>query len=199
MANPVVNGGLRLFRQKQAQELEIVIIPSSDSSNTFMGDAVKQLSGAAKAIGQGPLAMAVQVCTAVDAIYGTVQGFLPQFIDGTAAMNLGQLYRSASTDMYAVIRRANNEDEYVISDDGTSIGAAGIGKNTNLVCTAGSITGNQLSAFTANHSTGTSATYQLKIIGKLDIPNNDTTLGNAQYIVRINNAQTSGGTGTLGV
>lgn len=200
MANTASQGGLRLFKGDPTQNLEMVCFTTSESNNIGIGDAVVTSSGNATNDGYGgPNARAVAKASTSGAIFGVIMGFLPHMVNGNTNPNLSIVYRAASTFMYAVVRRAVPTDRYLISDDGTAIGIAGIGKNGNLVANACN-TATGLSEMTLNHTVATSnATYQLKVTGILDNPLNNPAVGNAVYEVSINNCEIGSGTGTVGV
>lgn len=202
MANVTKNGGLRLFQQKITQDLETCLAASGDSTILGRGDAVKT-AGSSGQIGNGPYVKTVTRVSAGDAIYGVVEGVVQQSV--ASGMSLDRTYRPASTAMYVLIRVANNEDVYAISDDGTTA-VTDIGENANLTGNGGgttitncdTVTG--LSTMLLDSSThATTATLQLKMIGFEPVPNNTPGQANASILVRINNCETSGGTGTAGV
>lgn len=206
--NPIVNGGLRLIDAVNGAGagLEIVLIPSSDSDPTGIGDPVQQtaVSAPGGSIGAGQNVAECSLGSATSVVYGVVQCLLPQYTDGTGVMNLSQVYRSASTNEYALIRIANNQDVYQITDDGALAGLTVSHMNYNFkftVNTCDTVTG--LSKFYIDSANGaTTATYPLKVIGPADDSSNGTfpvTNGYAHWRVNLNNVTRSGGTGTVGV
>jgi hypothetical protein len=207
MSNVSQDGGLRLKKMNTAGQTEVVFIPASDGTLLGIGDAVKlSASNTSGSIGQGPSKAGVTRCAAGDQIYGVIQGFLPHFSDGTGNMDLTINYRKASTAEYACIRLANNLDEYSITDDGNlasgvagANGVANIGYNANLVVSNASTSTGLSKMQLGGASVASTATLQLKIVGVEDDVRNDPTSNNARYMVRINNANASGGTGTTGV
>ncbi len=203
MANVVKKGGLRLYRQRQPQELELCIIPSSDTTIVGRGDAMKT-AGSSTSLGSGPTVKTVARVSAGDAIYGVVEGVLEHWIEGTG-MSLDRTHRPASTTMYVMVRPANNVDQYVICEDGTTA-LADIGENANLtgngggttITDADTVTG--LSTMMLDTSThATTATLQVKMIGFADAADNTPASANADIVVTLNNVELSGGTGTAGV
>jgi hypothetical protein len=203
MPNVIRNGGLRLFQQKIDQDLELCIIPSSDSVIVGRGDAVKT-AGSSTSSGSGPVVRTVARVSAGDAIYGVVEGFLEHFIEGTG-MSLDRTHRPASTTMYVMVRPANNTDVYAITSDGTTA-LAEIGENANITGNGGGTTITDadtvsgLSTMQLDSSThATTATLQLKMIGFEDRADNTPASANASILVTINSAERSGGTGTAGV
>lgn len=203
MANVNKNGGLRIYRQAVDQPLEWCLIPSTDSTIVGRGDAVKT-AGSSGQIGSGPYVKTVARVAAGDAIYGVVEGVVEHFIEGTG-MSLDRTHRPASTSMYVTVRPANHQDVYAICEDGTTA-VTDIGENANLtgngggttVTDADTVTG--LSTMRLDTSThATTATLQVKMIGFVDNPVNTPASANADMLVRLNNIEVSGGTGTEGV
>ena len=133
--NPIVNGGLRLNDAVNGAGagLEMVLIPSSDTAPTGIGDPVQQtaVSSPGSSIGQGMSEPVCSLGSATSAVYGVVQSLLPQWTDGTGVMNLSQVYRSASTNEYALVRIANNQDVYVMTDDAATPGLTSGHMNDN--------------------------------------------------------------------
>lgn len=210
MSNNQISGGLRLYKaiSGAGQQLEMVHMRAGDSTATFIGDAVQIDSTAgAGSVGMGPIAIDVKQSAAGGAVYGVVQGFLPQFLDGTAPMNFTQMYRSASTAAYAVVRRANPDDIYCIMDDGnvasgvpSSLGLINVGYNANLAVAAGNTSTGMSNMKLGGASIATTATLQLKMLGVVNDALNDPTATFARWTVAINNCQSNtGGTGVLGV
>lgn len=198
MANVDAAFGLHLHEDTSKTPLELCFIPASDATAVFVGDAVKTGGSAGNTVGN-PKKRTVTQAAAGDPIYGVVQGFLQHW--NTDSMDLSKRFRAASTDLYVLIKPANNQDIYRIQadDDSVVIGDADIGLNANLVVNAGStitgISGMELDSDTK----ATTATLQLKIIGYDDRPSNEQGSANQDLLVRLNNVELSGGTGTLGV
>jgi len=201
MANKVIEGGLRLVEPKAMNNSEIVLISSNDSNNMGLGDPVQEYAANAGSIGSGPSVMQVAQGTATSAVYGVVQSYLAHYSDGTGVMNLSQVYRSASTAEYALIRVGNNEDIYEITDDGVLAGLTSGHLNYNYKFIASACdTANGMSKFQIDSNNGANtATYPIQVIGASLRQDNDPTLANASWRVRLNNVIRSGGTGTLGV
>lgn len=191
--------GLQLVEDNSLTPLELCIIDSGDGTATFVGDAVKT-AGDAKSITGNPIRKTVIQCAAGDPIYGVVQGFLPQMTGPGQSMDLGIRYRKASTSMYVLVKPANYQDIYrTQSDDvGTLIDSTYVGLNANLTVGSGStVTG--MSAMQLDSSTSqTTATLQLKIIDQ-DADRSFPGVANQTLLVRLNNIELGGGTGTLGV
>lgn len=203
MTNVIKKGGLRLIDAVNGagSGTEIVLIPASDTHAIGLGDPVAQLAGAYGSIGQGPSVSKVTQMTATGAIYGVVICMLPHYTDGNGQMNLSQTYRSASTAEYALIRVANNNDVYEITDDGVTPGLTSGHLDYNykfIVSDCDTNTG--YSNFQIDSANGAStATFPIKVIGPSMAPDNDPTSANASWRVSLNNVVRSGGTGTAGV
>src|ERR1700733_7979097 len=99
MTNTLKKGGLKLIDAVNGAGagMEICLVPSSDSNPTGLGDPVQESAAGYAQIGSGPNVMQVVLGTATSTVYGVVMSNLPQYSDGTANMNLTQVYRSAST------------------------------------------------------------------------------------------------------
>ena len=203
MANVALEGGLRLVDgvNGAGSGEEVVLISASDSNVMGIGDPVNQAAAASSSIGQGPIVQQVVQGTATGVVYGVVCCYLPHWTDGTATMNLSQVYRSASTAEYANIRVANNYDVYEITDDGVLPGLASGHLTYNYKFIAsGADTNNGMSKFQIDSNNGaTTATYPIKVIGPSMRPDVNSTLANASWRVTLNNVTRSGGTGVAGV
>lgn len=198
MANVDGAFGLALHQDISKAEPELCIIPSTDGTATFIGDPVKTAGSSAK-LGGGPNVRTVAQCAATNPIYGVVVGFLPHWV--ATGMDLGVRHRKASTAMYCLVKPANHLDIYRIQadDDGATLDAADIGLNADFIVGSGDAT-TGMSAVELDTSTkNTTATLSLKIIGVVDRP--DNALGTAQQdvLVRLNNIELSGATGTVGL
>lgn len=203
MANSQLEGGLRLVDAVDGagSGQEIVIIPSGDTNPTGIGDPMQMSAASYAQIGSGPNVQSVILGTATSAVYGVVTCLLPHWTDGTGNMNLIQVYRTASTNEYALLRVANNKDVYEISDDGVTAGLTSGHLNYNYKFIANTCdTNNGLSKFFIDSANGaTTATYPMKVIGPSNRVDNNPALANASWRVNLNNVVRSGGTGTAGV
>lgn len=203
MANQTAAGGLRLKKAVNGagQNLVMVYFSSSDATATGIGDPLVGVAAGGGSIGTGPTAPSVARATNSGKVDYIVDSFLPQYTSGTAAMNLGIMYRPASTAMYALARPTNNVDVYSITDDGTFsvAGATNIGSNANLVINNCSTTTGLSNVQLGGSTADTTATLQVKIVGVDPDPANDISSANAKWLVTINNAMESGGTGTVGI
>lgn len=198
MANVNAAFGLHLVEDNSLTPLELCFIPASDGTAMFVGDPVKTAGSAGQIVGC-PYKKTVAQCAATNPIYGVIVGFLPQMV--STGMDLGKRYRPASTAMYCLVKPANNQDIYrVQSDDvGGDLAATDIGLNADFIVGSGStfsgMSGVQLDTSTKN----TTATLSLKIIGFDDRPSNQVGVTNQDVLVRLNNIELSGGTGTVGL
>lgn len=203
MSNSVKYGGLVLTDAVNGAGagLEIVIVPTGDSHPTGIGDPLQQSAGDYTSINAGESVPLCAQGTATSAIYGVAMSMLPHYSDGTGSMNLSQVYRSASTKGYVLVRVANNADVYEISDDGATAGLTSGHINYNYKFIAADCdTVSGLSKFTIDSANGANtATYPLKVIGPSKDPSNDPTASYARWRVSLNNVVRSGGTGTAGV
>lgn len=197
MANVNAAFGLQLVEDNSQSPLELCFIPSTDSTAVFVGDAVKT-AGSSGNIAGGPKKRTVAQCAAGDAIYGIVQGVLAHHV--ATGMDLGKRYRPASVGMYVLIKPSNNQDVYRCqADDASGILAdVDIGLNAAIVVGSGSTFNGMSGMQLQTSSKATTATLQLKIIGFDDRPSNQSGVQYQDVLVRINNAELSGGTGTAG-
>ena len=198
MANVDGAYGLALHKDISKSELEMCFIPASDGTATFVGDPIKTAGSAGRIVGC-PYAKTVAQCAATNPIYGVVMGFLPHMV--SSGMDLGKRHRPASTAMYCLVKPANHLDEYRIQcdDEGSTLADVDIGLNADFIVGSGNAT-TGMSAVELDTSTkNTTATLSLKIINVVDRP--DNLLGSAQQdvIVRLNNIELSGSTGTVGL
>jgi len=190
MANVSRVNGFRAVKYNGAATTNLRVttyaILAADATAVFVGDAVK-LSGAADANG----VRAVTKAVAGDAIVGIVCEYLPDYA------NLNVTYRVGSTLRYVQVWDDPNE-VFAVQTSGT-FALADVGLNANLVDAGGStVTG--MSGETLDGSTkATTATLTFKTLDFYQISGNEPGNANAQILVRINNHQLAGGTGTLGV
>lgn len=198
MANVNAAFGLQLVEDNSLTPLEMCFIPSTDGTAMFVGDPVKTAGSAGNIVGN-PIKKTVAQCAATNPIYGVVVGFLPQMV--ATGMDLSKRHRPASTAMYCLVKPANHMDVYrVQSDDvGGDLAAVDVGLNADFIVGSGNATtgmsGVQLDTSTKN----TTATLSLKIIGIDDRPSNVAFSTNQDLLVRLNNIELSGSTGTVGL
>lgn len=155
------------------------VIPSSDNTATFVGDAVK-LAGTADTTGKIP---GVIQATSGAAVVGVIVAFEANFDALTT------LYRTALTERYCYVVD-DPSVLFAIQDDGDSdtMVVGDIGLNANFVVGSGSTTtGRSGMELNTNTAAGTS-TLDLKIHALLDTPNNE--IGDyGDYLVSFNNHQ----------
>ncbi len=123
---------------------------------------------------------------AAGAVSGVVVGFGPEFIGPDKG------YRPASTAGHVLI----NDDPDTIYEvmDNANGGVAMNGANANLVIGAGNA-GTRQSGFALNSaSASTTATLQVKVMRGQNRPDNDPTLPNAKWLVRLNNSNVDSNT-----
>lgn len=199
--------GLKLHKASTApQALETCFIPATDSVIYGKGDVVKT-AGSSGAIGNGPNVKTVARISAGDAMYGVIEGF-DEVNVASSSFSLDRTHRPASVAMYAHVRVLNNVDEYTIyaDDEGATLAVTDVGLNANITGNGGSTTitnantTNGMSTMMLDTSTkDTTATLQLKIVGFYNDPNLSVGSTNQKVVVRANNCETSGSTGTAGV
>lgn len=202
MSNVVVEGGLRLYRANNGdgQELVTCIALAGDGTRIGIGDPVTISAGGATSIAPGPSVIAVTRGAATGPYFGVVVSVVP-VIEGTAAVDYNARYRKASTAQYLLVRPARNYDIYSIQDDGAAaMSLANVGNNAKLVIAdCDTVTGMSKCLLDSNNVASANATYPVKIVGVVNDPLNDTSSVKARWLVTINNAIESGGTGTAGI
>ena len=82
---------------------------------------------------------------------------------------------------------------------GSNLRAANINEIADLVFGAGSTTTGISGVEIDSSSATTTATLQVRLINFYATPSNNTTANNSVLVIKINNSQLMGGTGTLGV
>lgn len=202
MANVNRDGGLRLYKSGVDQPAELCLHASGDTVRLGKGDPVKT-AGSSGQIGGGPYTKTVALCASGDPIYGVVVGVQQHTV--LSSVNLNRTHCPASTAMYVLVRPANHQDVYSITEDGTWA-AADIGENANLTGNGGGTTITEcdqttgMSTVKLDTSThATTATLQVKTVGFEPRPDNTPASANASILVRLNNIELSGSTGTDGV
>jgi hypothetical protein len=196
MANRDTPFGLRLYEQSADGRSELVLFPASDGTAMARGDAVK-IAGSSGSIGNGPKVKTVIVVGAGDAIYGVIQGFVPHEI-AASSFSLDRTHRPASVAMYAIIRVANNADVYE-AQASAAVADADIGLNANLSIVAANTTTGISASLVDVSSKNTTATLQVNILGHSPRLDNESNSASNKVLVRLNNIQVNGGTGTAGV
>lgn len=189
--NPVKS----LIGDGNSGQVNTYFIPSTNATNVFVGDPVKAdtTGDTVAAGGKGLGIQSVAPAAAGDAIIGVVVGFA---VDPTN-LNTPQ-YRAASTGRYVLVADDPNQLFEIQTSNGT-LGVADVGLNAS-VANAGGSTTTGTSGYTLDVGTAaTTATLALRIVGFTQRVDNDNTAANAKVIVKINNHQFNGGTGTAGV
>lgn len=156
------------------------VIPSSDSTATFIGDFVK-LTGSAVTTADGTFPAVIQGTAAAE-IFGVVTAFEAN------ADDLGAQYRKASTQRFCQVVPALDNLFAVQADEDIEVGD--IGQTADLTVVAGStVTG--LSGIELDSSDiGTGGNVQ--ILGVYNAPDNDLSTNNPVVIVRINESSLRG-------
>lgn len=161
--------------KKETGGLEMFHVPAADATPLFIGDPVVK-NGSADT---GGIASVIRA-SAAGPITGVVEGFVP---NGTTTIPGN---RPASTAAYVLVRTDPNT-LYSIQDTAGSFVAADVGLNASMTMTAGSAFTNR-SAVTLDSATkAVTATLPLKVIGLLQMPNNDFGAF-AKVLVKINNS-----------
>ena len=198
MANVDGAFGLQLHEEGFVGPLETCFIPATDETAVFVGDAVNTAGSSGNIVGN-PEKKTVKQAAAAEAIYGVCVGLLPHWVASGADLSIR--HRPADTAMYVLVRPANHQDIYRIQADDVSatLAAADIGLNADLVVGSGDTTTGMSAMELDTDSKATTATLQLKIVGFVDRPDNESGVANQDVLVRLNNIELSGGTGTAGV
>ena len=107
---------------------------------------------------------------------------------------------TAASDAIAFV--ADDPDQLYICQQDSAVStlvAADLNQNCDLVFGAGSTTTGISGVEIDSSSKNTTAALQVKLIDFYDVPSNDATANNSIFVVKINNHDMSGGTGTAGV
>ena len=199
MANVDGAYGFALHEDRSHSGLVTCIIPASDGTATFIGDAVKLADLDAARIDGGPYVQAVIQAAATNPIFGIVMGFQKHLV--ATGMDLSTRHRPASTAMYVLVKPAHPLDVYRMQadDDTETLTAASIGCNADIIVGSGNaVTG--MSAMEIDSSTAAAtAGLQVRIVGVVDRP--DNVLGSVQQdmLVSINQNQAFNDAGVAGV
>lgn len=182
-------------------QANLYFIPSGNAVATFNGDAVTaETTGDPTTSGGAGLGIPSCVqATATQALLGAIVGFIPGegLVAGVSYVNLNSpQYRAASVGCYCWVV----DDPMVIFEiQSAGTNAVGdVGNNANITVNAGSTT-TGLSGVVMNATAATTATFPLKIMGASQRVDNDISSANSKWLVKINNHQYCGGTGTAGV
>lgn len=190
-------------------QANIYATAASDGTALFVGDVVKL---AADANAQG-----IQLVTAATAgvagtgaaVLGVVVGIINTKLDPVAGtLTTGSIaldtpvYRPASTAQYVLVADAPDvvfEVEATNAGSAYSFAVADVGQNANLYAGAGSTTTGTSAHSLDLNDKGTTATLPFKILGVSQRVDNEITGNYTKVLVKINNHQFNGGTGTAGV
>ena len=93
------------------------------------------------------------------------------------------------------------QQSFICQQDSDSVNlvAANLNENVNFVFGAGNTTTGVSGVEIDSSSKNTTATHQARLISFWDTPSNDSTANNSVFVIKINNHQLMGGTGTQGV
>lgn len=164
-------------------------VPASDATALGVGDVVKALASSdVNGIKN------VTRAAAGDAVLGVIVGFdiVPD------QLNTPQ-YRLASTARYVRVADATDLVFLVQTSNGTPA-SANVGLNFNHANgTLSTTTGLSGATLDLNGGTGGGATATFRLLQWDQAPDNDNTSVNNKALVKINNHQYNGGTGTAGV
>lgn len=163
------------------------VVRAADATAIFVGDLVKLDGGS-----DGKGVRSVTQSAAAGASIGVVVGVEPAATD----LNTPQ-YRAASTLRYVYV--VDDPHAYFVVQEDGNIGTAAVGLNCDVTIAAGNTTTGNSGMELDSSETNTTATLQLKIIEAVQSEDNDSTLTNAKWIVKINNHQLNSGTGSAGV
>lgn len=170
-------------------------IPLANAVNTFVGDPVKA-DATGDTVAAGGLALGIQSvvqAAAGDPIIGVIVGF------AVVPTNLNTpQFRTASTGRYVLVA----DDPNILYEgevSGTTLTAADIGLNTNIIVGVGSIVSGNSAVSVSGTAAAVTATLQLRLMGFTQRPDNEVGNPAAKVLVRINNHQHAAGTGVAGV
>lgn len=159
-------------------------IPSTDNVAAYVGGLVKY-AGSADADG---IPTVTANCAASNAVLGVIVGFEPE--KGVASVNLGNMYRPASTAMYVWVADDPNL-VFEVQEDGdtTPIAAASVGLNATLTgFTSGSTTTGRSSIEIDSDTVAVTATLDVQVLRLA--PRADNVIGEfAKWWVRLNDHQ----------
>jgi hypothetical protein len=176
-------------------QCNLYFIPSGNATNTFVGDAVKA-DTTGDTVAAGGLALGIPSviqAAAGDAILGVIVGFAVS----PTNLNTPQ-YRVASTGRYVLVCDDPTTVYEVQTSNGT-LAVADVNLNASIAVAAGSTTVGTSGVTLDVGTAATTATLALKIVGFSQRPDNDPASAAAKVLVKINNHQFNGGTGTAGV
>ena len=165
-------------------------IADNQSTAIFTGDPVKY-----KADGT------VEVATASDAFCGVFRGCF--YTDPSTSKPTWRPYFPASLSPGDAVGFIVDDplQSFIAQQDsvGNNLVAANLNENCNLVFGAGNTTTGVSGVEIDSSSKNTTATHQVRLISFWDTPSNSATANNSVIVIKINNHQLMGGTGTEGV
>ncbi len=144
----------------------------------FVGDPVK-VSGTGDTLG----VPGIEAAGASGVCVGVIVGFESNKAD------LTKLHSAASTEGYALVDVDPNTIYKIQDDNNTAMTVADIGLNADFIAGAGdATTGRSAYELDSGGTTapGTTATLAVQIIGVDQRPDNDVTVGNCDWLVRLN-------------
>ena len=163
---------------------------SSGASGLFTGDPVKP-----KADGS------IEVATAGDPIRGVFMGCF--YTDpGTSKPTFNNTFPNGTAASDAIAFIADDPDQLYVAQQDSAVSnlvAADLNQNCDLVFGAGSTTSGISGVEIDSSSKNTTAALQVKLIDFYDTPSNDATANNSVLVIKLNNSDMNGGTGTAGV
>ena len=185
MANTDIATGLWPVRKVSGEywtgAANIYNVPSSYASNLFLGDPmIPTGTSDANGIPNVTLATAGTSNYLIGCFVGIVNGGDP-IIPVTRDL---PIYHTASTQQYILVAD-DPQLLYAIQEDGNA-GVNASSANANLASGSGSTTTGYSGWELSSSSVATTATLQMRVLRPYNIPNNDATLTNAKWLVRIN-------------
>lgn len=177
----------------------VYFVPAAKTNALYLGDPVTKIAAAADV--NGVNAVDLSTAGSTNAVTGVIVGFLGTATAGSGntptlfGLPAGNAYRPASTTLdWYVLVCDDYEAEWEIQADnnyggvaGTPVPVAAVGKNINLAAGTGSIYTGWSGWYANSNSIGTTAAFQLNIVGLYTDTQN--TAGNLyqKLIVRLNN------------
>ena len=163
---------------------------TSGAGGMFTGDIVKQANDGS--IVQG---------TAGDAARGVFMGCF--YTDpSTSKPRFNNTFPNGTAASDAIAFVADDPDQLFIAQQDSAVSnivVADLNLNADLIVGTGSTTNGISGMEIDSSSKNTTATLNVKLIDFYDVPSNDATANNSVFVVKINNHDMSGGTGTAGL
>jgi hypothetical protein len=176
MANVDRPNGFRPFRHANGAAYNGAFERMIAQENVFLGDLVEPVTTGIL-IGDGGYQEVARAETG-DPIVGVVVGWEPNPAD------LGALYHASSATRCVYVARC--DDLILLVQNDGAMSHTDVGFNVDFVVAAGS-TATGASNMEVNSATeAVTATLDLRIVGFLDSPSNETTTANAKMLVRVN-------------